>query len=131
MDNIDLYVESSGNVFEDLGFEDPEGELAKADLAIEIIKVIRARGLTQHEAAKIMGIQQPRVSEIMRGRLGKISHQALINYLLGLGQNVQVTVTSPDPVVGSVAPPRGSLSVRGAAFDEPRRSSPSRMSTTH
>ena len=84
---------STGNIYADLGFDDPEGELLKADLAIEIIGVIRKRGLTQQQAAAMLGVGQPKVSAIMRGRLDGISAMKLIEHLNKLGQNVDITVS--------------------------------------
>jgi len=116
MNDIERFVAGSGNIYEDLGFDDPEGEQAKADLAIEIIKVIRSRDLTQQQAAEIMGIRQPKVSRIMRGRLDGISQDALIGFLRNLGQNIEVTVSPPEPVSNGTAPHRGSLVIRGHAL---------------
>ncbi|HET7842418.1 MAG TPA: helix-turn-helix transcriptional regulator, partial [Terriglobia bacterium] len=59
--------ESSGNVFRDLGFPDPERELLKARLTLQIYRLIKQRGLTQTEAGKVLGIKQPHVSGLMRG----------------------------------------------------------------
>ena len=118
MADDELFVTGSGNVYEDLGFDDPEGEQAKADLAIEIIKVIRARDLTQQQAAEIMGIRQPKVSRIIRGRLNGISQDALIGFLRSLGQNVEVSVSPADPDGNRAVPRRGSLIVRGHTLGE-------------
>jgi predicted XRE-type DNA-binding protein len=88
-------VYGSGNVFADLGVPNPELALAKANLAIEIIQIIRKRGLTQTQAAEIMGIQQPRVSNIVRGRLNEISLESLMDYLALLGSTIQISIISP------------------------------------
>jgi predicted XRE-type DNA-binding protein len=64
-----LVEESSGNVFADLDLPHPQERLAKAKLASAIQDVIEHRGLTQVQAAEIMGIDQPKVSKIMRGRI--------------------------------------------------------------
>jgi predicted XRE-type DNA-binding protein len=72
---------SSGNVFADLGLARPEERLAKAGLALEIERIIRKRGLTQAEAGKILGIDQPKVSALRRGRLGGFSVERLIRFL--------------------------------------------------
>lgn len=63
------YVIGSGNVFADLGVRNPEEALAKAELANKISVLIRERGLTQAKAAKLLGIDQPKVSMLLRGRL--------------------------------------------------------------
>ena len=64
-----IFEKSSGNVFRDLELPDAEERLEKANLAYEIFRTIRDRGLTQREAAKIMGVDQPKVSAIIRGNL--------------------------------------------------------------
>ncbi len=118
MSDDERFVSSSGNIYEALGFDDPEGEQAKADLAIEIIKVVRERDLTQQQTAEILGIRQPKVSRIVRGHLNGISQDALIGYLRSLGQNIEVTVKPGEPARDGEAPHRGSLVVRGHAYGE-------------
>ena len=61
--------ESSGNVFVDLGVRNPQDMLARAQLAHRICQVIAARGLTQTKAADIMGLDQPKISALLRGKL--------------------------------------------------------------
>lgn len=85
----------SGNVYADLGFENPEEELAKAQLAMMIDDAIRGRRLTQLAAAKLMGIDQPKVSHILRGHLGGFSTQRLIDFLTALGRDVEIVVKMP------------------------------------
>lgn len=82
---------SSGNVFADLGLPDAEDELARAALAREIGVVIRAGGLTQ-KAAAAMGIDQPKVSAILTGRLGGFSLERLAHFLTLLGKDVEIVV---------------------------------------
>src|ERR671918_777707 len=84
--------ESSGNVFADLGLSDPEERLAKADLAIAISREIESRGLTQAEAADLLGVAQPDVSNLMRGRLSGYSIERLTRLLNALGQDVEIHV---------------------------------------
>ncbi len=86
----------SGNVFADLGLPNPEERLAKAQLAYAIQKAIDERGLTQREAAALMGIDQPKVSHILRGRLADFSTERLMNFLTGLGRDVEIVV-KPSP----------------------------------
>lgn len=86
------YVVSSGNVFADLKVPNPEEALLKARLAVAITKAIKARGLTQTEAGKRMGLKQPKVSDILAGRLTGYSVERLMRFLTLLGQDVQVTV---------------------------------------
>lgn len=82
----------SGNVFADLGLSNPEERLAKSQLASLIDDVIRERALTQHDAAVLMGIDQPKVSHLLRGRLGGFSTQRLIDFLNALGRDVEIVV---------------------------------------
>ena len=86
--------QGSGNVFRDLGFPHPEREQLKADLTLQIYRLIRQRGLTQTEAGEILGIRQPHVSALVRGRSGAFSVERLMQFLTALGQDVQVTVRS-------------------------------------
>ncbi len=91
--NANDVLEGSGNVFADLGLPNPEQELLKARLTLQIARIIRDRGLTQVEAAKILGIQQPHVSALTRNRAGNFSVGRLIDFLTALGQDVEITVT--------------------------------------
>jgi predicted XRE-type DNA-binding protein len=85
---------SSGNVFRDLGFgrEEAEHLLVRSDLMIQVQKIIAARGLKQKSAAKILGVTQPRVSALLRGRIDLFSTDALIDILARLGAQVRLTV---------------------------------------
>jgi predicted XRE-type DNA-binding protein len=86
-------VEGSGNVFADLGLPHAEQELMKARLTLQIYRIIQARGLTQTEAGKILGIPQPQVSALARNRAGNFSVGRLLDFLTALGQDVKITVT--------------------------------------
>jgi predicted XRE-type DNA-binding protein len=83
---------SSGNVFADLGLPDPEQELLRAKLTLEIYRLVEKRDLTQAEAGKILGIKQPHVSLLMRNRSGSFSVERLIDFLAALGQDVEISV---------------------------------------
>jgi predicted XRE-type DNA-binding protein len=85
-------TESSGNVFADLGLPNPEQEMMKAHLTLQIYRIIRARGITQVQAAKALGIKQPHVSLLMRNRAGSFSVGRLMEFLIILGQDVEITV---------------------------------------
>ena len=85
-------TESSGNVFADLGLPNPEQELMKAELTLQIYRIIKQRTMTQAEAAKALGIKQPHVSLLMRNRAGSFSVGRLMEFLTGLGQDVEVAV---------------------------------------
>jgi predicted XRE-type DNA-binding protein len=88
---------SSGNVFADLGLPDAEDLLAKANLALHIRRVIEARKLTQAQAANLLGIDQPKVSLIINGRLDGFSTDRLMRFLNDLGCDVQISVSAPHP----------------------------------
>ena len=87
---------SSGNVFRDLGFAREEAEhlAIRAELMIQIEKAITGRGLKQAEAAKLMHVTQPRVSDLLRGRMDLFSTDTLIDMLARLGVRVRL-VTRP------------------------------------
>jgi predicted XRE-type DNA-binding protein len=86
------YTVSSGNVFADLGLKNPEEALAKAELAHKIAALIRDKGLTQVQTAKLLGVDQPKVSSLIRGRLSGFSLERLMRFLLLLGQDIKITV---------------------------------------
>ena len=85
---------STGNVFRDLGFRGEEAEhlLVRADLMIQLQKLIASRRLTQREAAKVLRVSQPRVSDLLRGRIDLFSTDALIDMLARLGARVRLSV---------------------------------------
>jgi predicted XRE-type DNA-binding protein len=85
---------SSGNVFADLGYPNPEEALAKARLSSIITDILRRRGLTQTQAAKLLGIDQPKVSRLMRGRVREFSLERLIHFLGALDRRVDIVIHS-------------------------------------
>jgi predicted XRE-type DNA-binding protein len=99
-DEVD-YTLSSGNVFADLGITNPDEADTKAELAIQINRVIGRRGLTQVQAAKVLGISQPKVSALMRGHLTGFSIERLLRFLAALGSDVQIVVTTRDSASGT------------------------------
>ena len=82
----------SGNVFTDMGLAEPEEELTKAQLVSHIRRVIRQRRLTQVAAAGLMGLDQPKVSALLNGRLANFSSERLMRLLTALGQDVEIMV---------------------------------------
>ena len=88
---------STGNVFRDLGFSKEEAEhlLVRADLLIQVQKAIESRRLKQAEAAKILRVTQPRVSDLLRGRIDLFSTDSLIDMLARLGVGVRLVVKTP------------------------------------
>ncbi|HZS93948.1 MAG TPA: helix-turn-helix transcriptional regulator [Chloroflexota bacterium] len=85
-------IQSSGNVFADLGVTEPDEALAKAELARAIGVLIAARQLTQVQAAEILGIDQPKVSNLTHGRLNGFSVDRLLRFLLALDRDVEIVV---------------------------------------
>jgi len=73
-------AESSGNLFADLGLANPEQELLKARLTLQIYRSIKERKLTQAQAGEILGIKQPHVSSLMRGQSGLFSVERLMDF---------------------------------------------------
>lgn len=97
------FEKSSGNVFADLGLPNPERELLKARLTLQIHRLIKARGVTQAQAAEILGIHQPRVSALIRNRTGAFSVERLMDFLAALGQDVEITIRPTRNQHGSVS----------------------------
>ena len=83
---------SSGNVFADLGLKNPAELLAKAELVQRISDIIAERKLTQARAAKLLGIDQPKVSALLRGKLDGFSIDRLFRFLNALGRDVEISV---------------------------------------
>ena len=86
------YTVGSGNVFDDLGHPRPAEALAKAELARKLAAAIAQRGLTQAGAAEVLGIDQPKVSALVRGRLAGFSLDRLLRFLVLLGSDVEIVV---------------------------------------
>jgi predicted XRE-type DNA-binding protein len=84
----------STNVYADLGFPDAEEMLVKAQLAFKIGEIIRRRKLTQAQAAEVLGIPQPKLSNMLRGQFRGISETKMIECLTRLGRNVEIVVKS-------------------------------------
>ena len=85
-------TKGSANVFADLGLPNPEQELLKAQLTLQIYTILKGSGMTQVEIAKILGVQQPQVSLLMRNRAGNFSVGRLMEFLTALRQDVEITV---------------------------------------
>jgi predicted XRE-type DNA-binding protein len=85
------YSVSSGNVYADFGFSNPEEAKTKADLAMLITEIIKEKDLTQQQAADLMNIDQPKVSKIIRGLLSEFSIERLLKFVLALGFDIEIT----------------------------------------
>ncbi len=86
-DTTEFFI-GSGNVFKDLNHPNPEEALAKAELAQQIYEAMKEKKLTQVKAAKLMGIDQPKVSDIIREKLSRYSIDRLMRFLRVLGRDV-------------------------------------------
>jgi len=82
----------SGNVFADLGYADAKERTLKVQLAIEVNQLLAKRGLTQAEGARALGILQPHVSDLAHYRLDRFSVERLMNFLAGLGSDVEIRI---------------------------------------
>jgi predicted XRE-type DNA-binding protein len=91
---------SSGDVFTDLGFavEEAQNLRIRADLMIELTKLIEARGLTQAAAAKLLRVTQPRVSDLVRGKIDRFSVDSLIEMLGHAGASISFVVSERQEV---------------------------------
>ena len=94
--NKDYFI-SSGNVFADLGFPNPEEMLAKAELARQINNLIKQKKFTQIAAAKLLDIDQPKISALSTGKLSGFSFERLFKFLNILGQDITIKVTATQP----------------------------------
>jgi predicted XRE-type DNA-binding protein len=86
------FERGSTNVYADLGVPDPDEMLVKAQLATKIGEIIKRRRLTQVEAAEIVGMQQPKLSGLLRGQFRGISETKMMNCLVRLGRDVKIVV---------------------------------------
>ena len=80
-------------MFADLGLPSADQDLIKADIVIAIANRIKAKGLTQTEAAKLIGLKQPDVSKLLRGHFVGYSFERLFGFLTALGDNVKIAVS--------------------------------------
>jgi predicted XRE-type DNA-binding protein len=92
----------SGNVFADLGLADADKLKIKTGLVIEIRKAMQRRNLTQLEAAHLMGITQPKVSDMMRGDFANLSERKLMDCLTRLGYDIEIKVRPAKAAVGNL-----------------------------
>lgn len=88
-------TESSGNVFADLGLPNPEQELLKGQLSLQVYTILKDSEMTQTETAKILGVQQPQVSLLMRNRAGNFSVGRHVKFLTALRRDIEITVRPP------------------------------------
>lgn len=87
----------SGNVFADLGYPDASERSLKVELAMEVNRILEERGLAQERAAKLLGIRQPHVSDLVRYRLNRFSVERLLDFLTRLGKDVEIRIVARPP----------------------------------
>ena len=87
-------TKGSGNIYADLGFPQPEAELAKAQLALRINDILCERGLNQTQSAKVLHIDQAKVSALSRGNLSGFSMDRLVRFLNALDRDVEIVIRS-------------------------------------
>ena len=94
IEKMNSYTSSSGNVFEDLGFEKEEAAnlLIRADLLIEIREYIRESGMSLNEAAEFFGTTKSRISDLKQARVQKFGIDYLVNMLAKIGKGVKVEI---------------------------------------
>jgi len=115
---------STGNVFRDLGFSTDEAESlrVRADLLLNLQKAMAARKLKQGEAAELLGVSQPRVSDLMRGRIDLFNSETLIDMLAKLGVRTRLVLQFSRRPLGVAwsAPHRAASAAPGAATPRSR-----------
>lgn len=84
--------ESTGNIYTDLGRIDAQEMLVKAQLASEIGKIIKGRKWSQQQAAEVLGMSQPKLSNMLRGQFRGISEAKMLNYLTRLDRDIQIVI---------------------------------------
>lgn len=110
-DEVRIEVEDgSGNVFEDLGLPNADERLAKAQVAMLIHLAIEDRGLSQRQAARVLGLDQANISRLMGGKLSGFTLERLFRFLRALGMDIDVTVRKKPERAG-----HGVLSVHAMA----------------
>jgi predicted XRE-type DNA-binding protein len=93
--NMVKIEKSSGNIYADLGMVDADEMLVKAQLANKISEIIKNKKWTQQKAAKVLGMTQPKLSNMLRGKFRGISEAKMLDCLLKLGRNIEITIGPP------------------------------------
>ncbi|MDL1979290.1 MAG: helix-turn-helix domain-containing protein [Deltaproteobacteria bacterium] len=92
MKNNIKFEKGSGNVFKDLGLDNPEDRLAKAKIASMLYDIIEERKLTQKEAGAILKVSQPKISALRNGKLDGFSMERLFSFLCALDQDIDIII---------------------------------------
>ncbi len=96
------FKDGSENVFEDIGVRDPEDSLLRAELVKKIGEIIRKKSLTQTQVAGMLGVDQPKVSKLVRGRISGFTSDRLFRYLTALGCDVRIEIKDSSRARGKV-----------------------------
>lgn len=99
MSNLD-YTISSGNVYDDIGLNDSAEMKMKAQAVMILSKAIAASGMTQAEVAAVLGIDQPKISKILRGQFRSLSLDKIFSYLIALDKDINITVSERSEEIG-------------------------------
>lgn len=94
--------QSTGNVYADIGSSDADEMLVKAQLMTKIAEIITARDWTQQQAATVLGIPRPKLSNMLRGQFRGVSEARLMECLAVLGRDIQIVVGPPRTTAGSI-----------------------------
>src|ERR1039458_1181888 len=84
--------EDSANIYEQLGFPDAAAMLVKAQLVSKIGEILRDKGWSQQQSAKVLGLTQPKLSKMLRGQFRGIGEMKMMDCLLRLGRAVKIVV---------------------------------------
>ena len=82
----------TGNVFADLGYADAKERRLRVELALEVNRILKERGLTQARAAALLALRQPHISDLARYRLNRFSAERLMEFLTRLGKDVEIRI---------------------------------------
>lgn len=108
IDEKEKIVRGSGNIFADLGLPDVQNRKLKAQMAMHISRLMKQKGMTQAQLGALVGLDQPKVSKMLRGQLGEFSVERLFGVVNRLGRNIEVRVLETE-----VAPENARMSLIG------------------
>ncbi len=122
------FLVSTDNIFADLGLDDSDEMRARSDLTSEVVHIIRTSGLPQKEIALILGISEPKVSSLMKGKINDFSTDTLMQYLTKVGCKVKISVEASRRLFRSVK--RGFVTVKKRSSTTGRKTTMKRKRTT-
>ncbi len=101
MSNLN-YTISNGNVYDDIGLDDSAEMKMKAQAVMILSKAITDNGMTQAEAATALGIDQPKISKILRGQFRSLSLDKIFSYLTALDKDINITISEKSEDIGHI-----------------------------